>query len=945
MVNKKLLSTLLCGGIIFSLTGTFTSCSEDYDDEINNLQEQIDAQKASLEKIEALLQSGVVITEVKSDAAGIRLSLSNGDEYILNHGNDGKDAAVWTIESDGYWYCNGTKTEYKAIGIDGKDGADGKDGNDGKDGADGKDGNDGKDGADGKDGKDGNDGKDGKDGVDGENGEYYVPNSETGCFDVYKDGKFVRKTEISWRAAGITAVVDGNVLKLTGVEGTEGEVILYLGKALGSVAFIPEAYSNELPLPTTSENFLHIRNYYVEGKFVSGSSLLRAEVLNKSNTQNLRYRLNPTDAYINGAAISFINRDVTTRAIAGDDTDLLDTVKVTRTTDGELIINTLVNPQALNSKSIAALQIWAGTTPVTSDYIHVKSTGIDAEIVKDAISKTRYYDRKQNGNIVGLKNNENDAFIKQFVALDAPANLSFMYLGSLDLTKYVELYSFEKSKTIEALGFSGVSFKYSLPEKYEANDNQKTNQNWFVKLDENGVLSVAEGKGTSAIGRTPVVRVDAYVTDNKGTDRLVASSYIKVEITEKPVDPDKDKEDINITLETPKTFIYQNLTSVYTTVNLMPYTQINTELYAKAGLTAETFWNQYGGDDEEFDITVKTSTGQIVLTGTGKGKNGMVEGKGIRVNVDLNSSNTTTSRVEILVNNEVETKHNEAAKYIVTISIKADNNKVYSNFVITQEFSVTENCEKFEFNENYYRSSYADLSGDLILVKGQLNSSNLWEMSSYLGEHFKKIGGKDIFGYYSDHKNVVDIEFSTKESGVRINNNIISLEKALDREFKVAEVDYAVTLVNGEKCEFSYRVIFENPFVSGSKQGIVLKDLIGTSTAEAAAQVVVNDNAGRTILSYISGAFSLSQVATETYKVGMPNVKFAFKKDTAYNNFVGQLVNGTEFNINETTGTVTWKNNGTSLAKTQNFTVIATVTFEDLSVVECEIPVTIEAVK
>ena len=932
MVNKKLLSTLLCGGIIFSLTGTFTSCSEDYDDEINNLQEQIDAQKASLEKIEALLQSGVVITEVKSDAAGIGLSLSNGDEYILNHGNDGKDAAVWTIESDGYWYCNGSKTEYKAIGIDGKDGADGKDG---KDGADGKDGNDGKDGADGKDGKDG------KDGVDGENGEYYVPNSETGCFDVYKDGKFVRKTEISWRAAGITAVVDGNVLKLTGVEGTEGEVILYLGKALGSVAFIPEAYSNELPLPTTSENFLHIRNYYVEGKFVSGSSLLRAEVLNKSNTQNLRYRLNPTDAYINGAAISFINRDVTTRAIAGDDTDLLDTVKVTRTTDGELIINTLVNPQALNSKSIAALQIWAGTTPVTSDYIHVKSTGIDAEIVKDATSKTRYYDRKdKNGNIVGHKNNENDAFIKQFVALDAPANLSFMYLGSLDLTKYVELYSFEKSKTIEALGFSGVSFKYSLPEKYEEKDNQKTNQNWFVELDENGVLSVAEGKGTSAIGRTPVVRVDAYVTDNKGTDRLVASSYIKVEITEKPVDPDKDKEDINITLETPKTFIYQNLTSAYTTVNVMPYTQINTELYAKAGLTAETFWNQYGGDDEEFDITVKTSTGQTVLTDTGKGKNGKVEGEGIRVNVDLNSSNTTTSRVEILVNNKVRTEYTyggEAAKYIVTISIKADNNKVYSNFVITQEFSVTEECETFKLNPNM-------AVGNTVTVNGSVGT-NGWEMLTDVAQHFEYINGADIFTYYTNHKNIKkgSLKFSETKSNVDMSSDYkqMWLNTAISEDVEVP-VKYSVELENGELCEYSYTVIFKNPFVGTTGKTVTVSQKPGVNTAQAARSLKVVDIHGSDIYSWVNNALTLSNVATSDYRLGNNvNVKYEFLgKD--YKDFVSQLDADAKFEVNPTTGEITWENK-TVLPESKTFNLTVTVTFDNISTVTCTIPVTIEA--
>ena len=101
------------------------SCSEDYDDDIKGLQAQIDAQRASLAEIETLLQSGVVIKDVKSDTNGIKLILSNGNEYVLTHGEDGKDgkdAAVWTIGTDGYWYLNNEKSEYKAIGIDGVDG-------------------------------------------------------------------------------------------------------------------------------------------------------------------------------------------------------------------------------------------------------------------------------------------------------------------------------------------------------------------------------------------------------------------------------------------------------------------------------------------------------------------------------------------------------------------------------------------------------------------------------------------------------------------------------------------------------------------------------------------------------------------------------------------------------------------------------------------------------
>ena len=90
-------------------------------------------------------------------------------------GNDGKDGVAPTIEisPDGYWVINGEKTEYKAIGEDGKDG---------------------------KPGEDGKDGKPGQDGIDGENGENGQPGTDgvTPTIEISSDGYWVingEKTE------------------------------------------------------------------------------------------------------------------------------------------------------------------------------------------------------------------------------------------------------------------------------------------------------------------------------------------------------------------------------------------------------------------------------------------------------------------------------------------------------------------------------------------------------------------------------------------------------------------------------------------------------------------------------------------------------------------------------------------------------------------------------
>ena len=53
-MNKKYLSVILFGALMLGTTGTFTSC-KDYDDDINNLQEQITANADAIKKLQDLV--------------------------------------------------------------------------------------------------------------------------------------------------------------------------------------------------------------------------------------------------------------------------------------------------------------------------------------------------------------------------------------------------------------------------------------------------------------------------------------------------------------------------------------------------------------------------------------------------------------------------------------------------------------------------------------------------------------------------------------------------------------------------------------------------------------------------------------------------------------------------------------------------------------------------
>ena len=73
-MRKKYLSALLFGALLFASAGTFTSC-KDYDDDINNLQSQIDANAKGIEELKGLVSTGDYVTNVEKTAEGLRQAL------------------------------------------------------------------------------------------------------------------------------------------------------------------------------------------------------------------------------------------------------------------------------------------------------------------------------------------------------------------------------------------------------------------------------------------------------------------------------------------------------------------------------------------------------------------------------------------------------------------------------------------------------------------------------------------------------------------------------------------------------------------------------------------------------------------------------------------------------------------------------------------------------
>ena len=79
-MKKKVFSALLLAAFAFIATSTITSC-KDYDDDINNLQKQIDANKSSIDQLMTWIGKGYVVksvVEISSPQPGITVTMTDG---------------------------------------------------------------------------------------------------------------------------------------------------------------------------------------------------------------------------------------------------------------------------------------------------------------------------------------------------------------------------------------------------------------------------------------------------------------------------------------------------------------------------------------------------------------------------------------------------------------------------------------------------------------------------------------------------------------------------------------------------------------------------------------------------------------------------------------------------------------------------------------------------
>lgn len=556
-MNKKYFSVLLMGAMTVATVGTVTSC-KDYDDDISNLQEQIDKLSETIKNIQTQIDNGAILTSVTPTENGMTITLNQNGQtknYTISNGKDGQNGKSWKIGDNGnWWYDEGNGYVDSKLPARGEKGDKGDKGDNGKDGID---------------------------GTNGKNGKYYVPNPETGCFDIYQDGKKPESTNIPYTATAenaITATWEKGVLTLVGVkDATDGKIVLNLNSVLRAMVFNPSHYVDgveAIDLATYKYQPLGVKKVNADGDFLADApfnALLADGVTVESPLyfapdMKASYFLNPSNADVTEEAkdykflMSSAKYTDFTRAAATS----IFTMKKVENKDGKLNVTAKYDGEAIKQleqtwtkdreMTLVALQYTKDDATVTSDFatlttsdysnVHILSaksaytdwrawlfTSATRTIYRDATTKTveesSTYDL---ATPVAEVKYDNDKGID----LRSLIRTSWFVNGHGYTTVETENATEEKVKeagfkySFELVGYhTGVNLTSQSAHAAIAADGYTLRPQ---AVDDNGKQQAYGAAQTRAIiGREPLVRV---ILNDTVHNKIAAVAYMKIKIAE-----------------------------------------------------------------------------------------------------------------------------------------------------------------------------------------------------------------------------------------------------------------------------------------------------------------------------------------------------------------------------------------------------------------------------
>lgn len=543
MRTNKFKFGLLSAAAVLGL-GVFTSCSKDFQGDIDGINNRIDKLTTTLDEVKSGLKEGKAIEDVVASDNGVVIKMSDGKQYTITNGKDGKDGTVIKIGDDGFWYIGGVKTEYPAKGIKGDKG---------------------------DKGDAGVAGPQGPKGDKGDAGVYYEPNKDGYWYKVDPaNGEEGVKTEMKWLPEGtITAVYENGVVTLYNVKGYEG------GLKLGSIAItkltvIPDVVGD------------------VAGALpVVDFSPLSTKCGTITPSVTVKYLVSPMNATLDQIeSVDFFYNNPKVAATRSLTDAIKSTAEIVSLEKGILTVKAGVDASKLGAKAghidqLNLLVALKGGQTITSDWVKVTA------------------DQTLDGSNIALALKNKEALYPAFPktledakaaaeALTDKSIIELEYSKTLNLKDtVVARLGQDLEKLAKVYGLSDIKFDL-LDEKgktivFERGDND-TDQQKFIVLDEaTGKIRTRvydiDGANPASVDRTPIVHVALM----KGNCQ-VAEGFIVIKIVK------------DATPEIPPTIIDADGSFVLGCDDLKQLVgtkQMNEEIYAKARLPKADFHKYY----------------------------------------------------------------------------------------------------------------------------------------------------------------------------------------------------------------------------------------------------------------------------------------------------------------------------------------------------------------
>ena len=108
-MKRKFVKVMFFGALALS-TVTYVGC-KDYDDDIDNLQTQIDANKASIAELQNFVKEGKWVTAVETITDGFKITFNDGKSYSIVSGAAGASGTKIEIDpTTKNWIIDGEDT-------------------------------------------------------------------------------------------------------------------------------------------------------------------------------------------------------------------------------------------------------------------------------------------------------------------------------------------------------------------------------------------------------------------------------------------------------------------------------------------------------------------------------------------------------------------------------------------------------------------------------------------------------------------------------------------------------------------------------------------------------------------------------------------------------------------------------------------------------------------